>query len=115
MIDTLITALKTILSKVYLQGALNPNEGYPDEFITYWTSYTEDGSHYDNSVNSINWSFQVIVYTNDRSNLIPYAQEITQTLREIDFIPDGWGAEIASDLDGWTGWAMDFKKTEYLA
>lgn len=47
----LISELNKFGYPVYLQGSLNADKAYPDTFITFFTDYTTDGSHYENNVN----------------------------------------------------------------
>lgn len=99
---------------VYLQGTLNSDEKYPDTFITFWTNYTDDNSHYDNSVNSVDWDFSVIFYSMDPQLVSSKPNEIIDAARKQGFIPQGKGNDVPSDYPTHTGWAMDFIFTEYL-
>lgn len=101
---------KTLL----LQGTLNPDEAYPENFVTFWTDYTDDNSHYDDSVHSVDWHFSVIFYSSDPALVNTKPREITNTLRQDGFVPLGLGQDIASDEPTHTGWAMDFIYTEIL-
>lgn len=101
-------------NNVYLQGTMNAAEAYPTEFITFFTSFTEDISHYDNSVHSVGWNFAVIYYSDDpqQVNTKPFA--IAADLKAAGFVQQGRGFDILSDEPTHTGWAMDFTYTEKL-
>lgn len=109
MKQLLIQTLETLLpNNVYLQGTLNPDDAYPDEFITFFTDYTDDISHYDNSVVSVVWSFSVIFYSNNPERVASVPAMIRTALKNVGFIPQGKGKDILSDEPTHTGWAMDF-------
>ena len=106
--QNLYNKLITFGYPVYLQGTLNPDDAYPDTFLTYWTDDTADKSHYDDATVSYEWDFTVILYSNDPMLLETKPQEIMKTLKEAGFIPRGKGNDIPSDEVTHTGWAMDF-------
>lgn len=110
----LINELKKFGYPVFLQGSLNDDEAYPETFITFFTDYTADGSHYDNDVNSIEGIFSVILYSSDPQIVNEKPIEIIHALKFVGFIPQGKGQDILSDEPTHTGWAMDFKYIEYL-
>jgi hypothetical protein len=108
----LINVLKEFGYPVFLQGSLNQNESYPDSFITFWTDYTADNSHYDDAVHSVDWSFSVIFYSKDANLVNEKPFEIRAALIEAGFIAQGKGQDIPSDEPTHTGWAMDFRYIE---
>lgn len=97
---------------VYLQGSLGADEKYPHHFLTYWIPDSDDNSHYDNKVNAIDWSVQIIFYSDDMNELTIYPQRIADKFKQEGFIPQGGGNFIASDEPTHTGWTMDFFYTE---
>ena len=97
----------------FLQGTLNPKESYPKEFVTFWTNYTDDGAHFDNETTSYDWAFSVILYSDDPEIVNTKPDEIRAVLKAAGFIPQGKGQDVPSDNPAFTGWAMDFIKTEY--
>lgn len=99
---------------IMLQGTLAPDSPYPDNFITIWTDYTADHSHFDNVVKSVEWHFTVILYSIDPDFLKTKSNEIIKTLRGVGFIPQGKGQDIPSDEATHTGWAMEFIRVEKL-
>ena len=113
MKNLLINELEKFGYPVYLQGSLNADEDYPETFITFFT-YTTDGSHSDNNVNSIEWNISVILYSSEPKIVNEKPIEIINALKNVGFIPQGKGQDIPSDEPTHTGWAMDFKYIEYL-
>lgn len=106
--------LETICPNVFLQGTLNPEVEYPDEFITFWTNYTDDNAHYDDEVTSVDWDFSVIYYSNDPDKVASVPASIRTALKAVGFIPQGKGNDMLSDVQTHTGWAMDFKIIENI-
>ena len=113
MKQKLIDILETFCP-AFLQGTMNPDESYPEEFITFWIPATADNAHYDNAVRSVVWTFYVIYYSDDpqRVNTKPF--EIAAALKAANFVQQGRGYDILSDEPTHTGWAMDFTYTEKL-
>lgn len=113
MKQKLIDVLETFGYPVFLQGSLNPDEPYPDTFITFFTDNTEDGSHYDDDVCSWIWEFSVILYSDDPEIVNSKPEEIRKALKAAGFIPQGKGNDVLSDEPTHTGWAMDFYIIDY--
>ena len=99
---------------LFLQGTLNPEEAYPESFVTFWTDDVPDGVHFDNKTGSYDWEFSVIFYGTDPAFVNTKPNEIRNTLKAAGFIPQGKGQDAPSDKQTHTGWAMDFIKTEYF-
>lgn len=97
-----------------LQGTMNPEESYPDEFVTFWIAATEDAAHYDNDVAAYTWYATVIYYSSSPKLVNTRPNEIRTALKSAGFIPQGKGNDIPSDVSTHTGWAMDFIYTENL-
>lgn len=115
MKSTLIEILEKICpNNVYLQGTLSEEEAYPNEFITFWTNYTEDRAHYNNAVHSVDWDFSVMVYAADPDRVVALANAARVALKAAGFIPQGKGNDLLSDEPTHTGWAMEFIKTEII-
>ena len=114
MKQKLITELQAFGYPVFLQGTFNPQETYPNTFITFFVDSTDDGAHFDNKTNSIEWRFSVILYSNDPAIVNTKPDEIRATLKAAGFIPQGKGNDLLSDEPTHTGWAMDFIGVEYL-
>lgn len=115
MKQALIDILETFCpGKVYLQGTMNEAEAYPESFITFFTTSTENGKDFDNNTVEINWLFTVIYYSEDPALVNSKPAEIRAALKQAGFIPDGAGYDIPSDVPTHTGWAMEFSKIEIL-
>lgn len=99
---------------LFLQGTLAADEAYPATFVTIWTDYTADNSHFDNETSAVDWHFTVIVYSSDASVLEEKSNEVRTALRAAGFIPQGKGQDIPSDEETHTGWAMEFLCVENL-
>lgn len=115
MKQLLIDELEEICpNNVFLQGTLAPDMAYPDSFITFWTNYTDDNSHFDDETFSIDWNFSVIYYSSDPALVNSVPATIITALKNAGFIPQGKGNDVQSDVPSHTGWAMDFIYTEYV-
>lgn len=101
-------------NNVNLQGTMNPNEPYPEEFLTYWTPSTDDSAHYDNDVAAVGWTFYVIYYSSDPAQVNTKPFEIAADLKAAGFVQRGRGYDILSDEKTHTGWAMEFMCVERL-
>lgn len=110
----LISALETFGYPVMLQGSLNHDEVYPDTFITFWCNGTEYRFHFDNDALSAEWSFSVILYSNNPTLVNTKPSEILAVLKSAGFIPQGKGNDIPSDESSHTGWAMEVIATETI-
>lgn len=113
MKELLLNTLRAFGYPVYLQGTLNGSDEYPTTFITFFTDYTADGSHYENDVNSVEWNFTVIFYSASPLLVDKKPTEIINALKKAGFIPQGKGQDVFSDEPTHTGWAMNFKYLEY--
>lgn len=113
MKEKLIALLSVYGFPVMLQGTLNPEEDYPETFITFWTDDTSDGAHYDNETTSFDWTFSVCIYSSrpDIVNTLPVTMRADLTAA--GFIPQGKGFDIPSSNPTHTGWALDVIGTEY--
>ena len=99
---------------VFLQGTIDDKQEYPETFITFWTNFTDDNSHYDNNVHSVDWQFSVFYYSTNPELVNSIPDQISKALRQAGFIPQGKGNDIPSDRLSHTGWVIDFIYTEIL-
>ena len=93
---------------VYLQGSMNPDEAYPDKFVTILTIGSPDAAHFDNVSVGTAWKYQVINYANDPLVVAEDAKKIRIALKAAGFIPQGKGRDIPSDEPTHTGWVTDY-------
>ena len=100
--------------RVFLQGTIEPDEAYPDTFVTFFTDDTDDRSFYDNELESEDWHFSVILYSTNPTLIEEARPQIIDRLKRNGFIAQGRGRDIPSDVPTHTGWAMDFVITEYI-
>lgn len=99
---------------LFLQGTINPDDPYPDSFVTFYTNPSADKSHYNNAVHSVEWDFSVFYYSNNPTLVNTKPFEIMAALRKAGFIPQGRGQDIVSDEPSHTGWVVDYLYTEIL-
>lgn len=115
MKELLYQTLNTICpDNVYLQGTMNPDEEYPQKFITFFTTQTDDISHYNDDVSAIEWRFSVMFYSNDPTEVNTIPQQISSALKAVGFIPQGKGTDLLCDTPTHTGWAMEFLYRENI-
>lgn len=114
IIDTLASCGFVEGKTLVLQGTYNPDEPYPDTFVTFWVNSTADNTHFENIVSSVDWDISVILYSNDPATVNTKPDEIRAAMRAAGFIPQGKGQDVPSDEPTHTGWTMDFRYTEYL-
>lgn len=108
MKEKLLEILKSFGVPVYLQGTIDANEEYPDEFITFFTSYVDDAAHYDDETTSYEWRFAVMYYANDPKKVNTKPDEIRAVLKAAGFIPQGKAHDVLSDEPTHTGAALEF-------
>lgn len=113
LINTLVNCGFVEGKTLFLHGTMNPDEAYPESFVTFWTDDVPDGVHFDNMTGSYDWTFSVIVYSTDAALVKEKSDEIRAMLKVVGFIPQGKGQDAPSDEPTHTGWAMDFIITEY--
>lgn len=115
MKQLLINALEQICpGNVFLQGTLLPDQQYPETFITFWTNYSDDKLHYDDSTISYEWNFSVMLYSSNPTIVNTKPADIISALKSVGFIPQGKGNDILSDQPTHTGWAMEFIYEEFI-
>lgn len=112
MKEILLKILSSFGYPVFLQGTLNADEAYPESFITFFVSYSEDNAHYDDEVHSIDWHISVIFYSSSPKLVNTKPFEILKALKNAGFIPQGKGNDLISDEPTHTGWAIDYRYIE---
>ena len=107
--ENLITILETYCpDNVFLQGTLNPEEAYPNTFITFFISDSEFDAFYDDDANRIDWSIAVMIYSINPNTIDTIAKGVIRDCKSAGFIPQNAGVDIPSDVETHTGWAIDF-------
>ena len=106
--NNLINVLDTFCpDNVFLQGTLNPDEQYPDKFITFFITTSELGAYYNNNPNRADFYINVMFYSNNPTEVATVPNEIISALFENGFIPENYGYDIYSGKKSHTGWAME--------
>ena len=114
MKDQLIAILETFCpERVFLQGTYDPDQAYPDDFITFWTDETDDVSFYDDQTMSVSWQYSVFYYSNDPEKVNSVPQEIKNALKAGGFLPQGAGHDIPSSVSTHTGWMTKYIYIQY--
>ena len=103
MKQKLINILESIGFPVFLQGSLNPDQNYPDTFLTFWNFETPEGQFYDNESHSAVWGFWVFLYSNDPEIVETESEKIRKLLKENGFILQGRGEDANSGRETHTG------------
>lgn len=104
----LIEALNRFGYPVALQGTMNPEEDYPETFITFNTDDTEFGQSFDNKFHASYWYFSVIIYSSDANIVNEKPSEIIDHLESVGFIAQNEGMDMPSARPTHTGWVMEF-------
>lgn len=105
----LITVLETFCpDNVYLQGTLNPEEQYPNKFITLFINTSDLDAFYDNNSNRADLYISVMFYSNNPTEVATVPMEIISALKTAGFIAEDVGNDVISDVQTHTGWAIDF-------
>lgn len=103
MEDKLIEVLEHFGHSVIRQGSLAEDEPYEDNFFTFWNNSTDDGSFYDDEVNSHVYSYDVNFYSKDPANVYATMRNAIALLKKNGFIVSGDGYDVASDEPTHTG------------
>lgn len=114
MKELIISTLETLYpDNVYLQGTLNEDEAYPESFITFYITNSDDKTFYDDDSHSCEWDISVIFYSSNPQLVETEPIRIRQAMKAAGFIPQGKGNDIPSDRISHTGWAMEFYYKEF--
>ena len=104
MKNYLIKLIEQVNNNIFLQGSLNSDDEYLDNFITFWNFETPEGQFYDNDSNRAVWWFWVYVYSNDPEILERMENDLIDIFKSDEkTILAGRGEDVASDVDTHTG------------
>ncbi|MEG2934589.1 MAG: hypothetical protein RR842_13520 [Gordonibacter sp.] len=103
MRQKLIEVLKQFGDPVRLQGSLNPEDGYPDSFWTFWVNDIPEAGHYDNVPSGYVWHFWVYYYSIDAEQVETVSLLAKRRLQEAGFTVPGKPVDAASDRKTHTG------------
>lgn len=116
MKELLISILETFCpNAVFLQGTLNPEEPYPQKFITFFVTDSDFDVFYDDDPNKIFWYVSVIFYSNNPVEVNTIPRNIINALHNAGFLPQNAGIDLITDTKTHTGWAMDFIYPEQIS
>lgn len=97
MEDTLIELLETFSMPVIRQGSLGPDETYPDTFFTFWNNDESEHSAYDNDTASVDYSFDVNVYSTDPDTAYSLLTQARKLLKQNNWIIATRAYDLLSD------------------
>ena len=103
MKDELITLLETFKYPVFLQGAINNLNDYPESFFTFWNFETPEAAFYDNDANRAVWGFWVYFYSTDPALVQSAPEAARQLLIQNGWILQGKANDISVDKPTHTG------------
>ena len=79
----LINVLDTFCpDNVFLQGTLNPDEKYPDKFITFFITTSERNAFYDNIPLQTDFYISVMFYSNNPTEVAEVPDAIIEALEK---------------------------------
>lgn len=111
IIEKIFNILSTFTDKVYQHGTIAEDAEYPNEFITYEVTDSDEDS-FDDCDFSTTWNINVFYYASDPQNVYKKAQKIRTELMKNDFVSEGKGFQIPSDVETHVGWALEFQFLE---
>lgn len=82
---------------------MNSEEDYPSSFFTFWNIETPEDKHYNNEAARAVWGFWVYLYSDDPSIVDAKLEEARKLLKSNDWIVEGKGEDVASDVETHTG------------
>lgn len=97
MEDKLIELLESFGHRVVRQGSIGPKEKYPDTFFTFWNNDEVESSAYDNMTTSVEYDFDVNVYSTDPEKAYSLLREARVLLKQNGFTIITRGYDVASD------------------
>ena len=97
MEDLLIETLEQFGFPVKLQGALLPDEPYPEHFFTFWNNNSYGQSYYDNEEETVIYNYDVNFYSINPEWVYTKLREAKDALKKAGFIVSGDGYSVASD------------------
>ena len=103
MTNRIVNVLESTGLPVFLHGSLNPDEGYPNTFLTFWNFDAPEGQFYDNEAHSAMWGFTVRIYSNDPRTVETETEEVRKLLKKDGFIIQGRGIDSDSGRITHTG------------
>ena len=109
MEDNLIELLKTFKYPVIRQGSLAPEDAYPDTFFTFWNNDETGESFYDNDTVSVDYTYDINVYSTDPDLVYSLLTEARALLKQNGWIIVTRGYDVLSDEITHTGRGMEIQ------
>lgn len=103
MISELLAILDALKYPVFLQGSLNPDDGFPDSFFTYWNHETQELSFYSNLPHSAVWQFWVYFYSTDRQTVETVTDQAFNAFRDAGWTLASRPHDVGSGVPTHTG------------
>ena len=103
MKSDLIALLQTLNYPVFLQGALDTNEAYPENFFTFWNFETPEAAYYDNDANRAVWGFWIYFYSTNPTLVETEPEKARKLLKQNGYILEGKANDISVDRPTHTG------------
>ena len=112
MVDALIGILEDINSNVFRQGTLNPDEGYPASFFTFWNNNSPDHAYYDNDSYGTAWDYSIFFYSEDPTEVYTAIEAARTALKAAGWRVPSQGFDVTSDVSTHTGRGLQIYKLE---
>lgn len=103
MIDDLLAILAAFKYPVFLHGSVNPDDGYPDSFFTFWNQSTPEGAFYSNYPHFAVWQFYIYFYSSSRQTVETVTDNLLDVLRASGWTLRGRPADAVSGVATHTG------------
>lgn len=113
IVDALIELLESFGYPVYRQGSLQDDEGYPATFFTFWNNSGDGLHHYDNADFSVEYDFDVNVYSNDPEVTYSLLDDARALLKDNGWIANGRGYDLPTDEPTHTGRGFNAVYVDY--
>ena len=113
VIDSLLEILESYKVPVYKQGSMSDDEIYPETFITFWNSDSDDHAHYDNDNYGNAWAYQIAVYSSKPSDTYSVLEKVRKDLKAAGWIVPSKGYDVVSDEPTHTGRGIEATFLEF--
>ena len=112
MIDEFYNILLGLKYPVFLQGTINPDEGFPASFFTFWNAETTEGGFYSGVPSFAVWTFVVWFYSNDRQTAETVTEQAFQAFRNAGWVLKSKPRDVPSGIPDYTGRSFSVEQLE---
>lgn len=112
MIDDFYTILAGFGYPVFLQGTINPDDGFPASFFTFWNAETTEGGFYSGLPSFAVWTFVVWFYSNDRLTAETVTEQAFQAFRNAGWVMKSRPRDAVSGIPDYTGRTFSLENLE---